>query len=223
MIDTPEAVAATHVVDSKIWHGVTVADVTTYLAYLKHKHADSDNSNYMRYRRHEPDSKPKGEPNVSEQVKETALAIVDGLGGTEFFAARRAENWLFHGYAPLTKQRQTACTRYFFANKDNFLALINDIVHTRHRGRAGDLAYWLVGVTTWYDFEDKLVASFNAVKAADDYISIKGGRSEIKNEAEPMHDGVTFYGHLIANMLYQMLYVIEEKYQETYQSGNIWG
>ena len=72
MIDTPEAVAATHVVDSKIWHGVTVADVTTYLAYLKHKHADSDNSNYMRYRRHEPDSKPKGEPNVSEQVKETA-------------------------------------------------------------------------------------------------------------------------------------------------------
>lgn len=194
---------------------ISVSDVTTYLAYLKHQ--DGETSSYMSYHRENPTDEPQTEPQVTEQVKQIALAIVAGLGGIEHFLNRSRPRWLFHGYAPLTEERQTDAAFFFYANKENFLALIKVMVETRFGKKKADLAQWLHSVN--YDrFNAQLEARFNAIKAADSYSSIGGGSADVDTDAEPMSAGVTVYGNMITDMLFQMLQIIEVDYKNTYRN-----
>ena len=63
-----------------------------------------------------------------------------------------------------------------------------------------------------------LEARFNAIKAADSYSSIVDGSADVDSDAEPMTAGVTVYGNMITDMLFQILQIIELDYKNTYRN-----
>lgn len=184
---------------------ITLANLTSYLAYLKHLPIDpNDNTSAGKHLSYPPEPValvPLDEPKVSQEVKDIAHAITEGLGNIYHFTKRCSLRWLFHGWAALTPDRQYDTAVFFYANKDNLIEVMDDIIATKG-GEDGNLGSWLFGMGLGCDDEKVLLATWKEVKEAD--------------TAKAEHQ-VDFAGMMIAQILYQILYYAELEYHTKYR------
>lgn len=187
---------------------IDISDLSLYLSFLKYQDKTTGMSNYMAHRRVNPIEGATDEPIVSGDTKELALAIANAMSSVRDFGNTNRMEWLFKGSAHMDEELQESVSFFFYANKNNVLKAINNVMATKG-AEPQSLAYFLRGIAIGFGSatDEKLIDEFEVLKQSHRLPS-----STIVN----LYSGVSLYGIMIAQMLYQIMYYAEVKHHSNF-------
>ena len=188
---------------------ISVSDLSLYLSFLKHQNKDTGMSSYKAHRRVDAVEGQSGEPEVNSATKELALAIANGLNNIREFGYRDKVEWLFSGSAHMDEEQQESVSFFFYANKNNLLKVIDDIIETKS-ARPQSLMYFLRGIAMGNNSlsDEQLLTAFETIKQSHSLPNGNFGNT---------YGGISLYGIMIAQMLYQVFYYTEAEHHKNFE------
>ncbi len=179
---------------------IKISEVTRYLSFAQAAKSQTGLTNELWCHEVKRGCVSANDLDISDEAKQLGAAIQGSLNDIKDFGYRNTQKMTFGGSIHLTEERQELDANFFFANKENVLAIMNEIMQTQS-ARPNELNYFLASLVCSSPITDNTVAeAFQEIKQAD---SMPQGRMV------DMHSYTSLYGVIISQMLYQMLYHIE--------------
>ncbi len=168
---------------------VIIKRLNSYINYLKHK----KNPLYPKL----------VEPSIDADVKDFATKIVKGLGGVSLYGWGSVESNLFRRTFHVDKKRTQILIDFFFDNKQDILAVFNEIAGQEYNGSTDYLLDSMFGFTS---------TPSDTIGDALEYLtslSVKPVYDESNGKYE-----YCFYGLLLSTMFWEILKFMEDDFLE---------
>ena len=171
------------------------AQVSGYINWLKHKK--------------NPLYKNLVEPKVSDQAKQLAGAIADGLGGADLVGWGAVESPVFRRSFTVDTKRNAVVMKFFYDNKQGVLAVFDEMAEQKFEGE-NKQSYLLHEMLSFssssYDHIDE---AFDDLRGFENFTMRKE-----QNPNDPPK--VSYYAIVAATVLWEVLKHIEDHFNDNY-------